>query len=314
LCPDTPNAHRHSIRAGAFDREDVPLTSPLPNTPHCDQLNPFEEIRLPPTASSSDTLIEMAGRSVTVPGIAPTAKCKLATRPSEWEAAFRLVAANYKQRGYEPPDSPPVRFTPFHALPQTVTLIAQTEDRVVATLSLVFDNDLLGLPMQSIYAEELDQLRRQGRSLVEVTSLADTSVTPREFMPIFVTLMRILTQYGLAQGADTFVISINPRHRAFYRKVMGFEAFGPRRAYPNVQNHPAEAFLLEKPMLKAHSLEMYEQIVERALPTGTLWARPMPLGLVHYFSNFANQADRRLIQDVLVAIDADETACRAAVG
>jgi hypothetical protein len=255
----------------------------------------------------------MTGRPIAVSGIKRAVKCKLATKPHEWESAFRLVAANYQERGYEPPNSPPLRFTPFHALPNTVTLVAQVEHQVVATLSLVFDNHLLGLPMESIYPDEINLLRRQGASLVEVTSLADTNLSFREFMPVFLTLMRLLTQYGLSQGADTFVISINPRHRTFYRKVMGFTPFGPWRAYPSVQNHPAEAFKLNKPTLLAHSAEMYEEVVLRELPLGALFARVLPSGLLHHFASYANQADRRRIHDVLVSVEAGELIRRRTV-
>src|SRR5207249_986101 len=163
----------------------------------------------------------------------------------DWDQAFRLVAATYQARGYDPPDAGPVRFTPYHALPDTVTFVAKHGNAVVATLSLVQDNTLLGLPMQSIYASEIEALRQAGRRLVEVTSLADAGLDLREFVPVFMTLMRLLSQYGISQGADTWVISINPKHRSFYRKVMGFVPLGPWRAYPLVQNHPAEAYLLD---------------------------------------------------------------------
>jgi hypothetical protein len=271
-----------------------------------DHVDMAEEFRQHPPRTTSDTAVRTFGQPIPVPGIERAVTCKFATNPSEWEDAFRLVADNYRSRGYEPANSPPLRFTPFFALPETVTLVAISDDQLVATLSLVFDNLLLGLPMECIYGDEINVLRRRGRRLVEVTCLADTDLGLREFLPVFVTLMRILTQYSVKQGADTLVITINPRHRTFYRKVLGFIPIGEWKPYPFVQNHPAEAYLVDVPMLRAHSPEMHQRIVEQALPKNILTPRPMPLGLLRYFASFAHQADRRIIQDVLCAVEHDE--------
>jgi hypothetical protein len=279
----------------------------MPSSILPDQVDLAEEFRRRPPLTTSDTAVKMFGQPIPVPGIERAVTCKFATNPAEWEEAFRLVADSYRSRGYEPADSPPLRFTPFHALPETVTLVAKSNNLIVATLSLVFDNLLLGLPMECIYGDEINDLHRKGRRLVEVTGLADTGLSLREFLQIFVTLMRILTQYSVKQRADTLVITINPRHRSFYRKTLGFIPIGAWKPHPFVQNHPAEAYLLDVPMLKAHSPEMHERIIEQALPNNVLTCRPMPFGLLHYFASRAHQADRRIIQDVLYAVEHDES-------
>src|SRR5207244_27439 len=83
--------------------------------------------------------------------------------------------------------------------------------------------------------------------------------------------------------------SINPRHRSFYRKLWGFVPLGPWRAYPQVQNHPAEAYLLDVPLLKANAPEMFRQIFGEWLPRDMLKAPRMPTALVHYFSSHSSQ-------------------------
>ena len=79
-----------------------------------------------------------------------------------------------------------------------------------------------------------------------------------------VALMRVMTQYALRQNADTLVISVNPRHSAFYRKMMGFVPLGPWRAYPAVQNHPAEAYLLNVDLLQ-QNLDEEESAAKKVL-------------------------------------------------
>jgi hypothetical protein len=246
-----------------------------------------------------DTSLESCRRSVRVPGLERPVEVKIASKRQEWEEAFQLVAENYQARGYEAPSPYPYRFTPFHALPESTTFVAKYAGQVVATLSLVLDNYLLGLPMECIYGEEIDALRSAGRHLVEVTSLADRDLSLREFVPVFVTLMRLSSQYGIRQGGDTWVISINPRHRTFYRKVMGFVPLGPWRAYPSVQNHPAEAYRLDVPLLQANAPKMYQQIFGEWLPDPVLTPRCMPAELIEYFGSHSSQVDAQSMTHIV---------------
>src|SRR5207253_10166327 len=123
-------------------------------------------------------------RGVKVPGPKRAIYVKIASERHEWEQAFQLVSKSYRARGYEPTSASSVRFTRHHALPDTMVFIAKHESRVLFTLSLVPDNTLLGLPMESIYEDEIQDLRNAGRRLGEVTSMADADVHPREFLQI----------------------------------------------------------------------------------------------------------------------------------
>ena len=121
-------------------------------------------------------VVPISGRSIVV---------GLARERVEFEQAFRLLAVNYQARGYDGPGPRPFRFTPFHVLPDTTTFVAKDVGKVVATLSLVPDTRLLGLPMESIFGPEVEALRREGRRTGEVTGLADRDLSPREFLPVF---------------------------------------------------------------------------------------------------------------------------------
>src|SRR5579864_7543332 len=214
-------------------------------------------------------------QEISVPDVPRETKVKIANEPKEWEEAFCLVAASYRARGYEHSSSKNLRFTPYHALPGSVTFVAKQQEKVIATLSLIPDNTLLGLPLESLYGSEIDGLRAAGRRIVEVTSLADQGLGLREFTPIFIALMRLMSQHGIRENADTWVITINPRHRLFYTKVMGFVSLGPQRLYPSVQNHPAEAYMLDVPLLKTNAPQMYEKLFGEQLPDDALTAHPM---------------------------------------
>ena len=66
--------------------------------------------------------------SIRVPGVARDIRVKIASERAEWRDAFQLVSCNYQARGYEEPFASKVRFTPYHALPDVVTLVAKLED------------------------------------------------------------------------------------------------------------------------------------------------------------------------------------------
>lgn len=254
----------------------------------------------PSTRLSSFTPpVRPSSRPILVRGLNRRISVKIASETDEWESAFRLVADCYRARGYETADSDGLRFTPFHALRDTTTFVAQHEGQVIATLSLVPDNILLGLPLECIFKPEVENLRRAGRRLVEVTSLADCDLSLTEFVLVFTTTMRLLSQYAVRMGADAAVITINPRHRLFYRKVMGFQPLGPVRSYPSVQNAPAEAYLIDPELMRTNAPGMYQQIFATPLPEDAFIRRPMPSTLVRYFAGRSTQTTQEQLTELL---------------
>jgi len=241
--------------------------------------------------------------AVPVPGITRDIEVKIASERQEWEEALEIVTQSYRSRGYEPADTKGLRFTPFHALPETTTFVAKHAGHVVATLSLVADNTLLGLPMECIFAPEIRDLRLQGRRLGEASSLADAGLGVREFLQVFITIIKLTMQYHVGQGGDTWVITVNPRHRNFYSKVLGFAPLGPCRSYPCVQDAPAEAYLLDLPLMKANAPKMYDTMFGEPLGPQVLAAPRMSPSLVREFGGSSTQTSRQQVQDLLSYVE-----------
>jgi hypothetical protein len=240
-----------------------------------------------------------APRSIVVSGPARDLEVKVAATRDEFEQAFRLLARQYQARGYEGPSPKLFRFTPYHALPDTATFVAKHDAAVVATLSLVPDTAVMGLPLEEIYGPEVARLRGEGRRLAEVTSLADQGLGHREFLQVFAALARLMCQHHLSQGGNTWVITTHPRHAAYYRKVLGFVPLGPRRSYPAVQGHPAEALLVDVDLMRANAPASHRQIFGEPLPRTILAAPGRPGDHAHHFAAQTTQADRRTILEVL---------------
>ncbi len=243
-----------------------------------------------------------APHSIRVRGVSRDIRVQIARDQQDWEQAFQLVADQYQSRGYEA-DGYDYRFTTYHALPETMVLVAKEHGRVLATLSLVMDNTLVGLPMEAIYAAEVRDLRRAGRRLGEVSSLADTDLNTREFISVFMTLIRLAWQHHIHFGGDTGLITVNPRHRLFYTRALGFVPLGSRRACPAVRNHPAEAFLSDPTSIKKHVPEMYQTLFGERLPVQALAAPRIPAHLVRHFGSRSSQTDIRLVDEILRYVD-----------
>jgi hypothetical protein len=123
-----------------------------------------------------------------------------------------------------------------------VTLYAETGGELVGTMSLWLDKDN-ALPADENFRDRLDVLRRQGRRLVEPSRLAiDAGMSKR----VFAALIHISYLYAREMhGFTDYVIEVNPRHVAFYRRMLGFADFGGERACGRVG---APAMLLRLPL------------------------------------------------------------------
>ncbi len=158
---------------------------------------------------------------------------------AERRAAFSLVHDEYLRLGYiRKPTPSGMIYRLHHVLPTSATLILKDGPTVVGTLTHVLDTDLYGLPMDKVYGDELNALRRQGRRVAELSALAVRRTYCLQ--SLFMLLVRAAYGYALERRVTDFCIMVNPRHAAFYRTLFLFEDLGPVRPYPLV-NAPAVA-------------------------------------------------------------------------
>ena len=165
----------------------------------------------------------------------------LAQTTDEITQAYRLVYRNYLRSEYIDPHPSEMRYTVFNALPKTATFIARLRDAVTTTASVIFDSPL-GLPLEAIYHEEVDELRRNNARLCEVTMLADRRRAGMRTIPAILQLFKLVFHYTLRFEKTTdIVITINPSHEAFYTRYLPFEDLAGLRRYPSVKGAPAIA-------------------------------------------------------------------------
>ena len=279
------------------------LSAPAPSGSGFELVRPVDLAEDLPGQSIRGGALHRDSRTILVPVPGRTIEVGLARERTDYEQAFRLLAINYQARGYDSSDSRPFRFTPYHILPDTATFVAWDGGRVLATLSLVPDTRLLGLPMESIFGPEVEALRREGRRVGEVTSLADRDLSPREFLPVFMTLIRLMLQYHLRLGGDTWALAVNPRHGGFYRKVLGAIPVGERRAYPSVNDHPAEAFWFDPKTLLANVPAKHREFFAEDLLEAVLTMPERTPGHARDFCERSDLAGQPIVEEVLRTVE-----------
>lgn len=161
----------------------------------------------------------------------------------EMEAALSLVYENYLKRGYiKEPKACGLFATVYHVLPETTIVVVRSPEKITCTLTRILDSDLFGLPMDTLYREELNTLRCQPRKLMELSALA-TSEEARG-RRLFMHLFRAAYWSGRTAGVNDCCIVVNPRHVAFYKRILQFEDMGPEKYYHKV-NAPGVALRLD---------------------------------------------------------------------
>jgi hypothetical protein len=168
---------------------------------------------------------------------------KIAETRDELEQAFSLVYNEYLEEGYiKDSDRSGLHFNIHHLLPETVVFVFKSYLKVISTLTLIFDSETFGLPMDVLYRKELDALRRGKRRLVELSSLATTK--DARWHNLFMYLNRAMVWYAMYRNATDLCIMVNPKHVDFYKLILLFDDLGPLQYYSKV-SAPAVALRLD---------------------------------------------------------------------
>jgi len=146
--------------------------------------------------------------------------------------ASMLINRMYAWRGYAGNHQP-------SSDPNRITLTATDKGDVVGTLSIGIDSEV-GLMADEIFKDELDAHRRRGAKLCEFTKFAfDPSVRSKTALANVFHLAVIYARD--MHGCTDIVIEVNPRHRRFYERMLGFRKEGELKINPRVD---APAYLL----------------------------------------------------------------------
>jgi hypothetical protein len=158
----------------------------------------------------------------------------------EREEALRLVHRVYSRTGLADGTSAGIRVMRQHLSDDTEILVATKGNQVVFTVTLVRDS-VIGLPLESLFEEEVESMRSQGIRLAEISCLAfDTDLNDnRARFNTFVQAMSLLGYVARRKGVDRLLLAVHPRHAKVYERLFGCIRCSEAREYAAVRGNPA---------------------------------------------------------------------------
>ncbi|WP_310387928.1 N-acyl amino acid synthase FeeM domain-containing protein [Roseateles sp.] len=154
-----------------------------------------------------------------------------------YSGAQNLVARRYAERGYISSD------LSTHADGSVVVCSAFDGLATVGTIAVRYESEQ-GLNADAVFGPELSELRAGGQSLCEFSRLAlDQHVSDNKALLARLFHLAYLHAYRLG-GCELLVIEVNPRHVAFYRRMLGFKVSAEARLNTRV-NAPAVLMTLD---------------------------------------------------------------------
>jgi hypothetical protein len=153
----------------------------------------------------------------------------LANTPTLRRQCNELVNAMYSWRGYEAQNE--TRSSAYQ-----VTLQASRAGRVIGTLTICRDS-LAGIPADALYKDHIDAYRMRGASVCELTRFAiEPSHRSKDLLGAL--FYHAYVHGGICGGLSDAFIEVNPRHVAFYKRLLRFEQIGEEMTCERV-NAPA---------------------------------------------------------------------------
>lgn len=170
---------------------------------------------------------------------------KIANTLEEREAAFKLGYQIYLEKGYIKENVNKWLVNDYDANKDTTILIVKDiSNNVVGSVTLVFKNED-SIPAEKIYYDEINALSATGKKIAELSRLV-ISPDYRNSKEIILLLFNYLSIYAFRnKNYDYLTIQVNPRHKAYYEKLLNFKEIGGEKLCPRVQNAPAVLMLLK---------------------------------------------------------------------
>lgn len=178
---------------------------------------------------------------------------RVARSKEELEEAYRLVYEEYLKRGYVKENPSRIRLSLFNALPETTTFVAVKDNKEIIATATVIPDSAIGLPMDGIYSNELNELRAAGKKICEISMLASKPELLKQeglsvllkrlffMLSFFKTILDYVREY---LELDYMCITINPKYNEIFKLIL-FKDLGGLKSYHQVNGAPAIAKYLD---------------------------------------------------------------------
>lgn len=169
-------------------------------------------------------------------------KIRLTRDEHHAQSANLLIRRMYSWRGYTTAAAPVAHTT------NKICLSVFFGEQTIGTLTVGLDS-ADGLSADNMYQDRIDPLRKAGHILCEMTKLAvDPNVRSRKVLSSLFHIAYIHARY--LSGCTDILAEVNPRHVAFYERMLGFHSLGEERHCERV-NAPAVLMRVETAFMDA---------------------------------------------------------------
>lgn len=154
-------------------------------------------------------------------------KIRAADSDGDRSSANILIQRRYAWRGYQS------AALPREQTAHRVTLTATERSDAIGTITIGLDGPD-GLSAEEVFAAEVDAVRDSGRSICEFTKLAIDPITGSKRVLASLFHVAYIIAHRI-RGYDTLLIEVNPRHVAYYRRMLGCNVLCRERMNPRVK-------------------------------------------------------------------------------
>ena len=176
--------------------------------------------------------------TLTLPGSGalPGLAVGLANSRSDRRQAMELRRDIYKRKGLLRENTVQPEVLPQACAPGSAIFVAKEYGSIVGTISFYLDS-AIGLPMDEVHGDEVDQMRSRFVRVAEVGGLA----VLEDRRGVGITMMLYLATFRWALATDTkaIVACVNPSSRRAYRKLLLFEELGECKKHPRFLDAPS---------------------------------------------------------------------------
>ncbi len=147
--------------------------------------------------------------------------------------SWRVAYASYLPKGLIDPN-PFGLYTAVEAIRLDSAIIVDKVDGVVVGTATAIVDGPGGLPLDRVFHDELELLRRAGRRLIEIGLAANTRRTG------VLEPLRLAFHFGRHTSSTDFLCGIHPRRTNLYARLFGMEPLGSPCTHPLMRRQPIQ--------------------------------------------------------------------------
>jgi GNAT superfamily N-acetyltransferase len=169
-------------------------------------------------------------------GTLPGLSVGLAHSRSDRQHALELRRDVYRRKGLLRENTLELQVLPQACAPGSAIFVAKEYGSIVGTISFYLDS-AIGLPMDEVHGEEVDEMRGRFARVAEVGGLA--VLEDRRGVGITMMLYLATFRWALATDAKCIVACINPSSRRAYQRLLLFKVLGECKSHPRFLDAPS---------------------------------------------------------------------------